>query len=253
MADMRVDLFGLECNTDAPDANGVVWNVAGIGGWGSPEVASIRSRPSVRMGSVLTDERHGERVVTIPGWIDAPDASTAWAAWEQLAVMPGLGASGTVTAYQPNGARSLLVRQAEEPRTDQDIVGASFDFLLTLVALQPYKTGGSLKTVTVAAGATVTLTNAGTATAYLTATASGSGTVRLRQNVSGQVLRSRASVSSGTVFDSGLRQVRSSGGVVLSGVVDNPSEWLSIPRLASTSVTNQGTAPLSVTFYDSYA
>jgi hypothetical protein len=60
-------------------------------------------------------------------------------------------------------------------------------------------------------------------------------------------------VASGTVFDSGLRQVHSSGGVVLAGVVDNPSEWLSIPRLASTSVTNQGTAPLSVTFYDSYA
>jgi hypothetical protein len=252
MADMRVDLFGIQCNTDVPDVNGCVWNVAGIDGWGSPEVASIRQRPSGRFGTVLLDEAYGERVLGISGWVDAPDQEMAWVALEQLAVMPGVGASGTVTVHQANGARSVLVRQAEQPRTPEDIVGRSVDFLLTVVALQPYKTGAA-KTVSVAAGASVTLTNDGTATAYLSATATGSGTVKLRQDVSGQVLRSRASVSSGTVFDSGLRQVRSSGGVVLAGVVDNPSEWLSIPRLASTSVTNQGTAPLSVTFYDSYA
>ena len=252
MSAVRVDLFGIQCNTDVPDANGVLWDVAApLTGWASPTLYSARDRPSVRPGSVIVDERHGERILEVSGWAKAPDQAMAWDVYAQLSVMPGVGASGLVAVYEPV-PKGLTVRQAEEPRIS-DPVDGNLEFLLTLVATQPYKRALSAKTVSVAAGATVTLTNDGTATAYLTATATGSGTVRLRQDVSGQVLRSKASVGSGTVFDSGLRQVRSGGGVVLSGVVDNPSEWLSIPRLASSSVTNLGSAPLDVTFYDSYA
>ena len=248
---MRWNLFGVECNTDERDADGCIWTVSSSTGWLSPTIVSQRDAVSVRPGSTLTREIHGERTLEISGWVFGLTQAGAEAAWNRLPVMPGVGASGVVTRYEVT-PKSLRVRMDQPPLANPP-AGGSFAYQLSLVALDPYKTALTPKTVSVAAGATVTLTNAGTATAYLTATASGSGTVRLRQNASGQVLRSRASVSSGTVFDSGLRQVRSSGGVVLSGMVDNPSEWLSIPRLASTSVTNQGTAPLSVTFYDSYA
>lgn len=248
---MRWNLFGVDHNTDTPDSDGVVWTVARSKGWLSPSIVSSRALPSGRSGSVLTAERHGERTLEIFGMGRAPTQAQAEAGWNRLPVMPGVGASGVVTRYEVV-PKSLRVRMDDEPLSDPP-AGGVFFYQLALVALDPYKLALTAKTVALAAGATVTLTNDGTATAYLAATATGSGTVQLRQDDSGQVLRSKASVASGTVFDSGLRQVRSGGGVVLSGVVDNPSEWLSIPRLASTSVTNQGTAPLSVTFYDSYA
>lgn len=245
------DLFGVEANTDVPDSDGVVWTVARSRGWLSPTVISSRAVASGRPGSVLTAERHGERVLEVSGMGRAPTQAQAEAGWNRLAVMPGIGASGLVKRYE-QVPKSLRVRMDDEPLADPP-KGGVFFYTLALVALDPYKLALTPTTVSVAAGATVTLTNDGTASTYLTVTATGAGTVRLRQDDSLQTLRSKTSVASGTVFDSGARQVRSAGGVVLSGVMDNPSEWLSIPRLASTDVTNQGTAPVDVTFYDTYA
>ena len=249
--DLRIDLFGIECNTDVPDANGVLWNAGPLNGWNSPSVRSERTMATGRSGTVLLDERHSERVLEVPGWITAPTQDAAWEAYNQLSVMPGLGSSGLVTVYEPT-PKSLLVRQAEEPRAPEP-VNSWFEFLLTLVALTPYKSSLSAVTTSIAPGATQTLTNNGTAPAYLTVQANSAGTVRVRQMDSGQVLRSKASVSSGTTFDAARKRVTTSGGTVLFGVVDNPSEWLSIPQLDSAPVKNEGTAPVNVTFYHSYA
>lgn len=245
-------LFGIEANNEVPDEDGCRWTVSSSTGWLSPSIQSERATPTGRAGSTLTLERHGERRLEIKGLAYAPTQAQAEAAWNRLAVLPGVGASGELIRYEVV-PKSLRVRMDDQPLADPP-AGGHFYYSLSLVALDPYKRALTPKTVTLGPGASATLVNDGTATAYLTATVSAFGRVELRQDSSGQVLRSKgASVATGTVFDSGARQVRSGGGVVLAGVVDNPSEWLSIPRLSSTPVTNLGTATVDVTFYDSYA
>jgi len=248
---IQVDLFGVECNTDVPDANGVRWHVGSIKGWTSPTVRSERAMATGRTGTILLDERHSERVLEVPGTVQAPDQATAWDAYNQLAVMPGLGSSGVVVVHEPT-PKSLLVREGEEPRADEPVNGW-FEFLLTLVALQPYKTPLTGTTVSISAGATVNVTNDGNVPAYLTVEATTSGTVRVKQMDSLQVLRSKTTVAAGTTFNGTTKRVTSSGGTVLLGVVDNPSEWLSVPRLDTVGIKNEGTALLDVTIYHSYA
>ena len=113
-----------------------------------------------------------------------------------------------------------------------------------------------MRTTTLAAGETKTLTNAGTRAAFLTLTTTSAGSVQVRQNGSGQVLRTRSSVASGTVFDCFAQSVTTAGGLEVFPM-GSPSEWLSIPggtvdAPAGTSVTNQGTASLDVSWYDTY-
>ena len=250
MSAMRVDLFGTQCNNDVVDGNGVQWNVASpLPGWASPSFISDRGRITGAPGSALLEEQYGERVLRVTGWVKAPSDAAAWGAYAQLSVMPGMGATGTVTVYEPV-PKSLTVRQGEEPDATEPLDG-QFDFALTLVALSPYKRGLTERSVTIAPGATVNVVNDGNAPAALTIT--GSGLVRVKQTVSGQVLRSKVSVASGTVFDGVAKFARSAGGVRLVGVIDNPSEWLSVPRSSSTPVKNEGSAPVVVTWFDTYA
>jgi len=74
----------------------------------------------------------------------------------------------------------------------------------------------------------------------------------VRQNGTGQILRTRTSVASGTTFDSASRRVTTAGGVDIFPM-GTPSEWLSIPAASTVTLTNQGTAPLSAAWYDTYA
>jgi hypothetical protein len=81
----------------------------------------------------------------------------------------------------------------------------------------------------------------------------GAGTVRLRQNTSGAVMRTRIAVPSGTVFDAVERTVTSPAGLDIYDAMASPSEWLEVPRESTAPVTNLGTAPVLLTVYDTYA
>ena len=253
MTDLRVDLFGIQCNNRVPDVNGCVWTVNELDGWESPEQESPTTLVTGRSGVVGLGDRHGGRALVARGSVRAPSDAAAWAAYNLvIGSMPGLGGQGPVVVYEPVPKMLPTVRQADKPFAKKPR-SRYFKFELTLVAHDPYKVAFSPTTVSVAAGATVSLTHNGTAPAFVTVTSTGSGTVRVRQNSSGQVLRTRASVASGTVFDPASRTVRSAGGVSLYGVMDSPSEWLSVPRTSSTSFTNQGTAPVDLTIFDTFA
>ena len=248
----RIDICGIPTNIDVPDDNGVIWTSKITAGWSSPTVSSQRANATGQSGVVLLEEKHQERTVEIKGWAFAPDAAAAELAFEQLSSMPALGTTGEIVYYGPT-PKSLTVRQGEEPRVDEQPAGGKFHYMLTLVALSPYKRGLTERSVTIAPGATVNVVNDGNAPAVLTVAASSSGMVRVKQTVSGQVLRSKVSVASGTVFDGVAKYARSAGGVRLVGVIDNPSEWLSVPRSSSTPVKNEGSAPVVVTWFDTYA
>src|SRR5689334_14277698 len=98
---MRIDLFGVQCNTDVPDANGVRWTAKFRSGWSSPSEIQDVGNATGRPGGVLLDERHGTRTLVVGGWAFAPDQDAAWEAFYQLGAMPGIGASGDVVAYEP--------------------------------------------------------------------------------------------------------------------------------------------------------
>lgn len=248
---VRVDLFGIICNTGVPDGSGVQWNVASVDGWSSPRVRQSIDYPTGRAGAIATFEQYGERVLRVSGDIVAPDQATAWAVYETLSALPGVGGSGPVAVYEAT-PKQVTVRQADQPELT-DPVGGCLDFLLSLVAVEPFKRALSPTTASIAAGGSVSVTNNGTAPAFVSVTATSAGTVRVRQNSSGQVLRTRASVASGTVFDAVARTVKTAGGVAVYGVMDSPSEWLSIPRGSTVTLANQGSASVSVSFFDTYA
>ena len=248
---VRVDLFGIACNTGVRDASGVEWNVASVEGWSSPRVRQSIDYSTGRSGAVALFEQYGERALRVSGDIVAPDQATAWAVYEALSVMPGVGASGVVAVYEST-PKQLVARQADQPEIT-DPVGGRLDFLLSLVAVEPFKRAISPTTASISAGGSVSVTNNGTAPAFVSVTATSAGSVRVRQNSSGQVLRTRASVASGTVFDAQSRTVRSSGGVAVYGVMDSPSEWLSIPRLSTVTFANLGTADVDLSTFDTFA
>jgi len=251
---LRHDVCGITMNTDAPDANGVIWTVRKLNDWTSPshiqEIGDLVGRAG---GSLLT-ERHGVHAPSLEGLAIAEDLDSAWAAFNQLNRMPGLGAVGDLVVYE--GAPKLLrVRQGDQPKAGAPHPhngGWAIDYMLTFVALDPFKRGLTLHTQALPAGGTVSVTNAGTVPALLSLKATGAGTVVVRQNGSGQVLRTRSAVASGTTFDAAERRVTTAGGADIFPM-GAPSEWLSIPAESTVTLTNLGTAPVSATWYDLYA
>ncbi|WP_330473834.1 hypothetical protein [Terrabacter sp. C0L_2] len=203
---------------------------------------------------MLLEERHGVHSPSVEGSAVAPDLASAWAAFNQLNRMPGVGASGDLVVYE-NVPKSLRVRQGDVPRASAPRAWNfkwAVDYQLTFVALDPFKRGATMHTQALAAGAAVSVTNDGNVAASLNFTTTGGGTVIVRQNGSGQILRTRTSVGSGTTLDGASRRVTTSGGVDIFPM-GTPSEWLSIPALSTVTLTNQGTAPLSAAWYDTYA
>lgn len=252
-----ITFAGVNFNTwPEPDADGCWWSMRPPKGWGSPPQQVDIVEPTIAPGGGQAANRRKPWSLVAPLIVRAPTDAAIEKAYERLFEMPGDGldrsavllVGGTIPKWvqviqtgadipEPNGLRVI---KAE----------------LELLALYPFKRGESVRTTTLAAGQTKTLTNAGTRAAFLTFTTTGSGTVQVRQNGSGQVLRTRTSVASGTVFDCYEQSVTTSGGLEVFPM-GSPSEWLSIPggtvdTPAGTSVTNQGTAPLSVAWYDTY-
>ena len=252
---LQHDVCGVQMNTDVPDANGVIWTVRSLSDWVAPDHVQQIGDATGRPGAVLLEERHGVHTPSIEGLAFAPTLDAAWAAINQLNRMPGIGASGDLVVHESPSPKSLRVRQGDVPKsTNPQPNGLRWliDYKLTFVALDPYKRSVTAKTATIAAGATVSVTNAGNVAASLTFTTTGAGTVIVRQNGTGQILRTRTSVASGTTFDSASRRVTTAGGVDIFPM-GTPSEWLSIPAASTVTLTNQGTAPLSAAWYDTYA
>lgn len=246
----RVDLCGIVGNTGDPDDDGIRWTFDVVDDFAvqSVEVGSATGRSG---GTLLTDDL-GERRPVVNGLAKCPNASAADRALQIVrGSLPARLATGELITYEEVPKRQL-VRRAAPPRVPLHNARL-VRFQLDLLALDSFRRALEPTTVpTIAAGATVNVTNGGNAPAYFTIVAAGSGVVKLRQDASGQVLRSRVSVASGTRFDCGRRRVTTSGGVVLTGVLDNPSEWLCVPPESTVPVTNQGAVPLNLEIFDTF-
>jgi hypothetical protein len=240
----RIDIGGVTFN-QGPDIDGVVWSCGGITGWhGSPTQVEVVD-PTGSNGGVEVERRAPARSVVVPGSVWAPTQELAWEAHRVIAnSMPGRMGAGVMDFYETVPKR-LRIKQGVRPELPSPAAG-TFEFLLTLLALDPFKTGLTPTVVTIAAGATEDVVNAGDEAAYVSVETTGAGTVWLRQDDSGAVMRSKAAVASGVVFDALTRTVTPSVQMLA------PSQWLSLAAESTTPFTNLGTAPLLLTVFDTY-
>jgi len=252
-----ITFAGVNFNTwPEPDADGCWWAMRVPKGWGTPPQQVDIVEPTIAPGGSQAANRRKPWPLLARLIVRAPSDAAAEAAYERCFDMPGDGldrsavllVGGPVPKWVQVIQTSADIREPNGTR----VVTAE----LELAALYPFKRGETPRTETLAAGQTKTLTNAGTRAAFLTLTTTGSGLVQVRQNASGQVLRTKTSVASGTVFDSYAQSVTTAGGLEVFPM-GSPSEWLSIPggtvdTPATTSVTNQGAAPLTLSWYDTY-
>lgn len=250
-----ISYAGVNFNTGGPDADGCVWTMRVPEGWGSRPIQLDISEPTVAPGGDQAANRRRPWPLLARWSVRAPSDDAAWAAYERSQNMPGDGLDRVATlVVREQWAQVIQSACAvDEPRGNL-LVTAEVE----LLALYPFKRGIVERTETLTAGQTKTLTNAGTRAAPLTITTTGSGSVKVRQNASGQILQTRSgvTVATGTVFDCYAQEVTTSGGLE-TFPMGSPSEWLALPggtvdTPQNTSVTNQGTAPLDLSWFDTY-
>ena len=249
-------LAGVTFNTGrVPDADGCTWSMRVPKGWDARPQQFDIGESTARAGGYVLANRARPRTLVARGLVRAPSETAAWRAYQRvISAMPGYGPdrAAELVVDEPI-PKWLTVQQtgvsAEEPRGIIRLV----PFELELVAINPFKRAIAPRTYQLGPGSTVSVSNAGNEAAYVDVKTTTAGTVKLRQNASGAVMRTRISVGSGTVFDAAARTVRSAAGLDIYDAMASPSEWLSIPRESTVTLTNQGTAALAVTFYDTYA
>ena len=252
-----ITFAGVNFNTwPEPDADGCWWSMRVPKGWGNPPQQVDIVEPTIAPGGSQAANRRKPWPMVANLIVRAPSDAAADAAYERCFEMPGDGLDRSAVLLV-GGTTPKWVQVIQTAADVKEPNGTRLVFAtLELAALFPFKRGADERTTTLAPGETKTLTNAGTRAAFLTFTTTGSGTVQVRQNGTGQVLRTKTSVASGTVFDCYDQSVTTAGGLEVFPM-GSPSEWLSIPggtvdAPATTSVTNQGTAPLDVSYYDTY-
>lgn len=247
---IQIDVLGLECNTDVADTDGVIWECEPVDGWSSATLRRGALDPTGRHGVSPLVQFRGGRPLAIKGAASGPHGdptqAAAWAAYNRLASILDTNESGDVIVYEPTP--KLVTATLDGESFISDPVNNQIQWDLKLVASFPYKTALTPTVTSLAASASTTLTNNGTAAAYPVVTATSSGTVDL---VIGGRHFTTASVASGVVIDMWARTLVDGSGDPVYAAKTPESEWLSLPR-GGTSVSNAGTAALSIAHYHTY-
>lgn len=249
MSRVQIDLGDIECNTGTP-VDGVLWTCGWPEGWDSAEQEGGSLKPTGRDGGAGLANWWKARQLVVNGRCKASTEAQAWAAFNLVVSgLPGIRGEMDVVVHETT-AKGLTVVQHGNPRANPRGITAdrSFTWQLSLRADNPNKTALTATTTSLAASASATLTNNGTTAAYPVITTTSSGTVDL---VIGGRHFTTASVVSGVVIDMWARTLVDGSGDPIYAAKTPESEWLALP-VGGTSVTNSGTAALSISFYDTY-
>lgn len=244
---IQIDIAGIVCNTDTPDADGVLWECAPIEGWASAEIRTGKLTPTGQHGTSPLRSLYDGRPVRAFGIAQAPDQSTAWDVCDMLAALLDLNESGDLIAYEGVPKR-LTVTIAGPPKISDPVNGLVL-WDLDLLAAFPYKTILTPLVTPIGAASSDTVTNGGTVAAYPAITLTSGGTVDL---VIGGRHFTTDTLPSGAVIDMWSRTVTDGADVSLYAAKDPASEWLALPKGAPL-VAQDGTAGLDFTTYDTYA
>lgn len=251
MTAIRVDLGSQAFNTQVADANGSLYYVTEIDGWDSPAQRQSFQGPASRHGSVILESLLDQRAVTLKGIVKATSETAFWISYNYM-----LGLVNNL--YAP-----ILLKMLENPTTKrlsvirggavrQTFVGVgSFEFEIPLIAIDPLKYNDTATTTALAAAGTVALTNTGTFGTYPVVTLTAAGTVVLNNTTYAQTLTTGTdSLPSGTVVDFSARTVLSGSSNLYTTLDAGSVFWALQP--GSNTITNTGTAPVSVTYRDAW-
>lgn len=246
----RVDLFGVQCNTDVPDSDGCRWTIAKLPGWDGGEINSQTVAPTGQHGRAVAAQFADGRVIVPRGRVFAPSQAAAWAAYNRIvSSMPGLGGEGDVVAYEESSARFLRCRMQSPPKIDAP-AGGNFEFELTLIAEYPFKRALTPVEVTIAAGTSETFTAAGNFAAEITVTSLEIGSMSL--DAYGARLATSVSLPAGSVMDSLDRTIVNDIGENRYQFIQRNSQWLAV-QPGSNTFANTGTADVVLSYYPTYA
>jgi hypothetical protein len=143
----RVDLVNsaaavLRMNDETADADGNLWGIRSLSGWGAvtPAVQTVKRMSTD--GMVVTNATTATRSIIVSGYVQigaSSDAFEALAAFETAC--DSITADGKVRVYEPAGTRHALVRLSGAPSMTLDpgpnnLVNWSVQFFCPNPALQ---------------------------------------------------------------------------------------------------------------------
>ena len=246
---IQIDVLGIECNTDTPDADGVLWDCGPIDGWASADTRGGALSPTGRHGLARLNQLHGGRPLRAFGTTKAPSQAAAWDAYYRLAAILDLNAESDVIVYEPVPKFVTASLAPGNPPKMEDPVDGFFQWDLALVAAFPFKRAVTGTTTAIGSGGSATLVNGGRIAAYPTATVASGGTVDL---TIGTRHFTTTDLPVGAVVDMWARTITAADGSSLYGTKSAASKWLALPP--GSSLGGQGgMAGLDLTWHDTYA
>lgn len=247
-----MDFCGIVGNTKVPDENGIVWAFDIPDGDDSPDHLIEFGDVTGRDGSSLDRDDIGSRLMMVTASARVSSAAQAELAYRiMVAKLPPRRSTGPIVKYE-TVPKTITVRRANRPRVKRygnvlvqgelEVASIEFPYWRAVTANDP---------VTINAGASASLVNEGDEAASIRVSTTGAGTMKLQRTDNGQLMQTRISVASGTVFDSSDKSARTSAGVEIFPM-SSPNVWFYVPANGSLPLHNVGTAPVTIQSYDTY-
>lgn len=250
---MRINYDGLilgDGQNATTDSYGATWLSTAITGWESMPSRLSSLDYTMRHGGVTANPTYGPKPLGLSGVCKVPNEEVFWFSYNLLLGMAAdLKTSRPLTITEGTVEKTIDVVRGAEPRFK--IMPAHFTWDISFTAFDPLKYGEPV-TASIAAGATATIVNDGNIESpRVLLTATGAGRVMARHEESQVLLASRPAVSSGTVIDLRARTVYLGAENRHFQLSPSSSWWMLDP--GSNSITNEGDAPLSITYRPAWA
>ena len=225
------------------------WMLDITAGWDQPD---LDSDPLATLVEGSADGRimPRHRTIVCDGVMSARTEADHWDAYYRLSSLVPIRDEVVFQVDEPGTPKLAYVKAtAGNPRI-RTHNGLMFEFSLTLRANDPRKYAATPTVVPIPAGGSATFTSAGRTSSPVTVTATSAGTVDVGGSVAGHRLVAD-SVPAGSVLDSRARTIRTSAGLDLFTALAPGFEWLVVVPGEQT-ITNDGTADLSLSFSDAW-
>lgn len=106
----------LRMNDGTADADGTLWWVHEISGWGARTPSVRAAKRMASNGSVVTNATYGNRSIRLSGVAVATTSDNVWLAMQRFeTACDAVTADGKVRVYEASGTRHALARITSQP------------------------------------------------------------------------------------------------------------------------------------------
>ena len=136
MSGLRVDLGGIEFNSDVVDANGTRWLMTELEGWDAMPIRQTLLDPTGQHGSVMGSATYGPRGLVIKGLAKTVSEAMFWIAYNQISSLVVPFAPRDMIVYE---TVSKQVGVVDGGNVRKLISAGTVAFEIPLLALDPLK------------------------------------------------------------------------------------------------------------------